>query len=237
MNSIVRAGFQRRNVFNALKAHNVMRHREVYSLLRQILATRNTPFRLLDIGCGDGSDIYPILAESSIAEYFGVDSSGGAIALAGKKFAELSCAVHLIHGDYQEALTISSASLDIVWMGLFLHHLEHQQKREFLLKARSLLKAGGLLVAHDPLLAESEDRVAYIARLENHGQKNWSFLTQEERAIASQHWSEHGRQERFSTLRELGLAAGFNDVTLNWSDPEEFYGMVIFRAEFLASTL
>jgi cyclopropane fatty-acyl-phospholipid synthase-like methyltransferase len=228
MNSTVQAGFEQRNVFNALKVHNVMYHDEVYPLLRHILATRNTPCHLLDIGCGDGSDIYPVLAESSIAEYVGVDSSGEAIVDAEKNFAELSCTVHLIHGDYQEALRIPPASLDIVWMGLFLHHLEHDQKSEFLLKARSLLKADGLLVAHDPLLAENEDRVAYIARLENHGQKNWSFLSKEERAIASQHWLERGCQERFSTLHELGVVNGFKDVTLNWSDPEEFYGLVIF---------
>jgi|GEM_PF-7039714 len=60
MNSIVRAGFERRNVFNALKAHNVMHHQEIYPLLRQILTTRNTPFRLLDIGRSTGArNVFP----------------------------------------------------------------------------------------------------------------------------------------------------------------------------------
>jgi hypothetical protein len=86
-----------------------------------------------------------------------------------------------------------------------------------------------MLLAHDPMLLENEDREAFIARLEGHGRANWTFLTDDDLSVACRHWSEHGHQERFSTLRDFGLDAGFADVRILWTDPDDFYGLLCFR--------
>jgi cyclopropane fatty-acyl-phospholipid synthase-like methyltransferase len=232
MISAVQAGFEKRCVFNALKSHDVMCHSQVYAALGQILGMFPRPVRLLDVGCGDASDIKPLLAMNGVGAYVGVDSSNEAISLAEKVLAGLSTSIRLIHDDYQEALIEPPASYDIVWVGLFLHHLGQVQKKKFLNRALELLSTDGLVLAHDPMLAEHESREAYIARLEEHGRMHWAFLNPEQLAMARRHWTRHGRQERFSTLQELGLEAGFSKVSLLWSDPDRFYGLLCFqRAE------
>lgn len=237
MTSTVQAGFEKRSVFDALKAHDVMCHGRIYALLSRILDGLDRPFRLLDVGCADASNIAHLLAKHRISAYVGVDSSSEALDQALVNLAALPCPVRLIHGDYQQALTAPPASFDIVWMGLFLHHLDHAQKKDFLARASSLLSSHGLLLAHDPLLGEHEDRAAYIERLEKHGQKHWAFLSPEQLAMAGRHWSKHGRQERYSTLLGLGLQAGYQDVTLLWSDPDQFYGLICFQKADTAKTL
>lgn len=226
----VQAGFARRSVFTALKDHDVMGHKEVYQRMGRILASHGASAHILDIGCGDCADIFAQLTHRPPAGYVGVDSSAEALANARELAADAPYPVRLLHGDYQEALT-GNASFDIIWMGLFLHHLPTNQKRDFLPKARALLKPGGMLLAHDPLLREGEDRSAFIERLEAHGRRHWPFLTADDLDVACRHWSEHGHQESLSTLRDLAVTAGFLDVTTLWSDPGEFYSLLCVRRE------
>jgi hypothetical protein len=52
-------------------------------------------------------------------------------------------------------------------------------------------------------------------------------MTADEIAMVQRHWSGHGHQERFSTLRALGEAEGFK-ADMVWSDPDRQYGLVRF---------
>lgn len=224
----VNAGFDRRSVFDALKCNDVMHHRAVYAQLANILVKLGDNFSMLDIGCADCADILPLLRERCPAEYVGVDSSAEALEQAARNLSDASFASRLICGDYREALH-DERSYDVIWMGLFLHHVPTKQKTAVLQQACGLLKRGGLLLAHDPLLREKESRPAFIARLMKHGTRNWPFLEADDLGVACRHWSEHGHQESESTLRALGLQAGFDEVDLLWSDPDEFYGLLMFR--------
>lgn len=226
--SDVQAGFALRSVFLALKNHDVMGHKAVYELLEPILAGCPSGYRLLDIGCGDCADILPALHGTSPGEYVGVDSSTEAMGLAARHCAAASFPVRLIQGDFREALGWDQ-KFDVIWMGLFLHHLPSGLKRDFLLQAHERLNSGGLLLAHDPLLREGEDRGGFIARLEEHGRACWSFLSTEDLDVACRHWGEHGHQECCSDLMHLGHEAGFAEISLLWSDPDAFYGLLRFR--------
>jgi cyclopropane fatty-acyl-phospholipid synthase-like methyltransferase len=224
----VNAGFDRRNVFDTLKSHDVMHHRAVYAELANILMKFNGNFRMLDIGCGDCADILPLLLKRCPDEYVGVDSASEAIAQAACNLAGATFPSHLTCGDYRQALN-ERCPYDVIWMGLFLHHVPTKQKADFLQKAYGMLKQGGLLLAHDPLLQEKETRSAFIDRLMKHGRSNWPFLAADDLQVACRHWSEHGHQESVSVLRELGLEANFSEVNLLWSDPDKFYGLLMFR--------
>jgi hypothetical protein len=56
-------------------------------------------------------------------------------------------------------------------MGLFLHHLPTPLKAEFLRVAYRLLAHGGMVLAHDPVMGEDEDKKARKEMLRRFGYK------------------------------------------------------------------
>lgn len=227
--SEVQAGFERRAVFEKIRTADRMHHRAVREALRGIFSTRfNRPLRVLDIGCGDARDIAIVLKQLPSAEYIGIDSSREALELAHVHLAALSCTWRLIHGDYAASLQALAGPFDLIWLGLFLHHLSSEQKRDFFLRASALLSKDGLLLAHDPVLRETEDRNAFLARIAREA-LGWLELTAEEREMLARHWSQHGRQERIGRLEKMACQAGFSGIEILWRDPLEFYALLAFH--------
>lgn len=106
----VNAGFDRRVVFEKLRAANRMHHREVGQALEQFLKSGfKTPPRILDIGCGDARDIAASLKRSCVADYTGIDNSAAALEGARGHLAGGAFSWRLIHGDYAEALKTVAA--------------------------------------------------------------------------------------------------------------------------------
>lgn len=223
----VDAGFEARRVFTALKHHDVMHHAAVYDVACGLLRGAGRPLRVLDMGCGEAVDMARALCGVPVAAYAGVDTSAPALVTARESLAGLGCPVRLVEGDYRQVLDGPEGSVDVIWMGLFLHHLSTPLKAEFLRVAHRLLAPGGMILAHDPVMGEDEDRQAMLARMAALGRARWHFLTDGEIAMVHRHWSGHGHQERFSTLRALGEAEGF-EVDMVWSDPDRQYGLVWF---------
>jgi len=225
----VQAGFERWAVFEKIRAANRMHHREVGEALEQVLAAGfEQPPRLLDIGCGDARDISAILKRVSAGDYIGIDNSAAALDGARVNLADCPCPWRLIHGDYAEILATVTAPFDLLWLGLFLHHLDSRQKQDFFERAAELLSPAGRVLAHDPVLLENEDRDGFIERI-HRASSTWPELAPEEREVLARHWSQHGRQERLSRLREMAFHAGFSEIEILWRDPMEFYALVAFR--------
>jgi len=224
----VQAGFERWAVFEKIRAANRMHHCEVGQALEQVLAAGfEQPPRILDIGCGDARDISEILKRVSAGDYTGIDSSATALDSASTNLAGCKCPSALIHSDYAEALATVIAPFDLLWLGLFLHHLDSKQKSDFFERAAELLGPAGRVLAHDPVLLENEDRTGFIERIRR-ASSNWPELAPEEREMLARHWSQHGRQERLSRLKEIAFHAGFSEMEILWRDPTEFYALVAF---------
>ena len=236
----VEAGFEARRVFTALKQNDAMHHSAVYGVLSGLLRAfacdaapphgapgRGGALRILDVGCGEAADVVQALEGVTVGAYTGVDTSAPALAEARRHLAVLGCPVTLIEGDYCLALNTSQGSVDVLWMGLFLHHLPRALKADFLHTAHGLLASGGMVLAHDPIMGEDDTRETMLARMEAIGRERWHFLTLEEVGMVHRHWSCHGHQERFSDLCALGEAAGF-DVDMVWHDADNTYGLVRF---------
>lgn len=237
----VDAGFEARRVFTALKQNDAMHHTAVYGVLSGLLRAHacedghhhDAPgqaraLRILDMGCGEAADVAQALEGVTVGAYTGVDTSVTALAEARGHLVALGCPVTLIEGDYRLALETSPGSVDILWMGLFLHHLTRDLKAGFLRQAHGLLAPGGMVLAHDPIMGEDDTRETMLARMEAIGRERWHFLTPEEVGMVHRHWSGHGHQERFSDLCALGEGAGF-DVDMLWNDADNTYGLVRFK--------
>lgn len=226
----VDAGFEARRVFTALKQHDVMHHAAVYAVASGLLRGADRPLRVLDMGCGEAADMARALCGVPVAAYTGVDTSAPALATARQSLAGLGCPVRLVEGDYRRVLDGPEGSVDVIWMGLFLHHLPTPLKGEFLQVAHRLLAPGGMVLAHDPVMDEDEDKESMLARMAALARARWHFLTDGEIAMVHRHWSGHGHQERFSTLRALGEAEGF-EADMVWSDPDRQYSLVRFARQ------
>lgn len=223
----VDAGFEARRVFTALKQHDAMHHAAVYDVACGLLRGTGRPLRVLDMGCGEAVDMARALRGVPVTAYTGVDTSAPALATARQSLAGLCCPVRLVEGDYRLVLGGPQGSVDVIWMGLFLHHLPTPLKAGFLRAAHRLLAPGGMILAHDPVMGEDEDKESMLARMAALGRARWHFLTDGEIAMVHRHWSGHGHQERFSILRALGEAEGF-EADMVWSDPDRQYGLVRF---------
>ncbi len=228
MESSVKAGFDQWAVFEKMRAANRMRHREAYETMERVIAGFERPPRILDIGCGDGREIAAILKRVPAALYVGIDNSSDNLEQARANFSELSVPGRLILGDYTEAFTLNEVSFDLILLGLFLHHFPTGEKREFFRQASRLLAPDGVILAHDLVLREDEDRQGFLDRLAL-ACESWPELSAEERKILTPHWSGHGHQERLSALREFAGQAGFFQTEVLWRDPEDFYVVVAFR--------
>lgn len=223
------AGFERVAVFEKLRAANRMHHQEVYATLeRTIPALFAKPPCMLDIGCGDARDVAPILERGGVAEYTGIDNSQEALTQARARLSQVPCPWRLVHADYSEWFRQGSARVDLLWLGLFLHHLPAERKEEFFRQAAQSLRLGGCVLAHDPVLLEGEDRTSFLQRIARTSEA-WPELGAEQREVLFRHWSQHGHQQRVSELDRMAAGAGLCPSETLWRDPEGYYALLAFR--------
>ena len=227
----VRAGFERWAVFERARAANRMRHAEAGEALAAVLDAWNGKApRILDLGCGDARDMARVLAGRAVAAYTGVDDNPEVLAQADRNLGSAGCPVRLVQGDYAKALQAPDASLDLVWAGLFLHHLDEPRKRALFEALAGLLAPGGLFVAHDPVRMPGETKPEFIRRLLDDCRDHWTELAPEEKEILYRHWDGgHGHAVEIAHLEGLAREAGFAGPDLLWADPDQFYAVMAFR--------
>lgn len=110
---------------------------------------RLSPSRILDAGCGSGTDLRSLAARFPEAETFGVDFAGSLLSLAGphrslweklrgrKQQAQLICAD-------ANTLPLATGTFDLVWSNQVLHWISDPMP--FFLEMHRVLSVGGLLM-------------------------------------------------------------------------------------------
>ena len=222
--------FQREwRLYRKMVDHNYLFHREAYGHLRRILledAAR--PFRFLDLACGDASATVSALEGTEVASYCGVDLSTEALNLAGAALADLGCPVSLREGDFVEALADWSEPVDVIWVGLSLHHLRAPAKLEAMRAARRLLDRRGMLLAYENASPDGEGRAAWLERWDWQ-EREWSGLAPEEWRRIRAHVRTHDHPETVSRWRELGREAGFGTVQEHFVAPSNLFRLFSFQ--------
>ncbi|WP_051272518.1 class I SAM-dependent methyltransferase [Fundidesulfovibrio putealis] len=228
-NTDVQAGFEKWRVFEKARKANRMHHAEAYDTLLHTLAeTFNQPPRILDLGCGDARDVARVLRFVPVRSYSGVDNDADVLERARGSLSGVGVPVDLKLGGYEEALSQQPGSYDVIWLGLFLHHLPRARKEAFFTRARTLLRPGGAVIAHDPVLEDGESRQEYIARISKSCRSGWPELTNDEKDMMTRHWGQHGHQESAATLGAIALNAGFSSFEELWADADRFYAVLVF---------
>jgi SAM-dependent methyltransferase len=202
-------------LYRKVTRENLMYHREVYGLLREVVdAEAPKPFSFLDVACGDASASAAMLRDTAIAHYHGIDMSVLSLDLAKENLASLPCKVELHCQDFADVLQSWTSPVDIVWIGMSLHHLQSPEKQNVMRCVRSALKGSGSFLIWEPTLFKDEDRFGWLARY-SACRPQWTALDDDEFEEMVNHsrvadfpetpdvWMSMGHQAGFSQAAEL----------------------------------
>lgn len=158
--------FDEWSIYDRILTNNYMYHDEIFEDVRRFLADRfgNTPFNILDLGCGSAHHLARALKDRSVSGYVGYDLSDAALALAKSNLNFLRCPVDLRRGDLLDGVKRCGGSFDIVFTSFALHHLSAVQKAEIFTSAYERLNRSGVFLLIDTMRDDDEDRATYLDR-------------------------------------------------------------------------
>jgi ubiquinone/menaquinone biosynthesis C-methylase UbiE len=215
---------QQWNIYQKVLNNNYMGHREIYSILHELLVSYfQKPFKILDLGCGDASFISRALLNTNIASYHGVDLSIPALEIAKENLAIIQCDTTLIPGDFSQLSSFLDSNqknkFDAILMSFALHHQNFEQKYHFIEQLYNLLNSGGIFLLIDIIRQQEEDRATYIRRYLDGVQNYWSLINQEEYSMIEEHISSSDFPETQQTLQEISQKSGFTKFESLYCDP------------------
>lgn len=198
--------------YEKVVAANYMAHREVYGLLHDVLLNEApNGFVFADLGCGTAMGSAKALAGTPVGRYIGVDISQPSLDIAASNLATLPCTVDLRRQSFVEAMDDWRGSLDVVWIGQSLHHLQADEKPSFMRKVKDLLPRKGLFLIWEPTCHEGEDREGWMERFRQM-RPHWPAINSEEFAAFDSHHRASDYAETASTWKAMARGAGFDQA-------------------------
>lgn len=230
MSEAVHAFFSQWDIYRLCIEHNTLFHREVGAILRRELLARTKPFTFLDLACGDADLTAAALRGTRVSAYTGVDFSAPALALAANKVSELGGPRSLHEADFTEFLRTNETHFDVVYLGLSLHHLEREAKRETMKHLRRATAPGGTFYMFEPVLHGGEGRGDYVMRWVAAMDGPYDPFPAAARGALRDHVTQSERpesnEEYLTSAREAGFASG----EVLFTDPGNFYALFKFHA-------
>jgi ubiquinone/menaquinone biosynthesis C-methylase UbiE len=230
MSETVHAFFSQWDIYRLCIDHNTLFHREVGEILHHELLERDKPFTFLDLACGDADLTTTALSGTKVSAYTGVDFSAAALALAANKIAELACPRAFAESDFAHFLQANDKRFDVIYLGLSLHHLEREVKRETMKHLRRATAPGGTFYLFEPILQPDESREEYVERWARAMDGPYDAFPASAREALREHVRASERpetpEEYLSSARDAGFATG----EILFTEPSHrFYSLFRFR--------
>ncbi|MER9832613.1 class I SAM-dependent methyltransferase [Mesorhizobium sp. M0134] len=195
--------------YRKIVGENLMFHREVYGLLRNVLSQQMLkPFRFLDIACGDAAASAAALKGTSVEHYYGIDLSAQSLELASEALKVLACPIELRCCDFVEAMSEWTVPVDVVWIGMSLHHLQPEGKARLMRDVHDALNRSGIFLIWEPTLLEGENRAEWLDRF-SACRVAFAAVTGDEFAAMESHMRLADFPEPAETWTAMGYQAGF----------------------------
>ena len=224
------AFFQRQwRVYRKLVDNNYLFHREVYERLRNLLIEDvSEPFCFLDVACGDASATVDALKKTQVSHYHGIDISRAALEMAAQTVRALSCPATLYRATSVQALEDWRNPVQVVWIGLSLHHLGTPGKLNVMQDVRRILGEQGVFVVYENTSPDGEDRDEWHHRWDLQ-KPHWTAYTDEEWNAITAHVHAADIPETTTRWHQLGHEAGFSNVMEVFTAPSDLFRMYVFR--------
>ena len=230
MSEAVHAFFSQWEIYRLCIEHNTLFHREVRGILGRELHARTEPFTFLDLACGDADLTAAALRGTKVSAYTGVDFSAPALTLAANKISELGCPRSLHEADFTEFLCGNDKTFDVIYLGLSLHHLERETKRETMKHLRRATAPGGTFYMFEPILHGGEGREGYVKRWADAMDGPYDPFPAAARNALRDHVTESERPESIEEYLSSAREAGFANGEILFTDPGNFYALFKFSA-------
>jgi SAM-dependent methyltransferase len=213
-------------IYKKVVVNNYMEHREFSSALYNFLNDYcQTPFSLLELGCGDATLTVQALLNTTIASYTGVDLSGVALEIAKVNMVQIQCEQTFIEDDISKVVEKlaqnQKQSFDVVMTSFVLHHLSLAEKDKVIQQVSHLLKPNGVFVLIDTVLKKEEDRKHFINRYLENMYQNWNALSSQDMLMIDNHISTYDFPESQTTFYELAEKHNFVDFKCLYKDTIE----------------
>lgn len=117
---------------------------------------RESPTRVLDLGCGDGRVIAVLRERWPKIEAIGLDFSPGLVEAAKQRFDSLET-VRIEEHDLMQPVPGDLGEFDLVVSALAIHHLPDERKRALFTEVSELLQPGGLFYNLDVVAAPTPE--------------------------------------------------------------------------------
>jgi SAM-dependent methyltransferase len=183
-------------------------------MLEMIAATQRSVTRVLDIGCGTGSLMLPVLQRFREAEVFGIDFDPTLLALAERRLSEYGDRVHLVQADLRNDswLKLVPNPMDAAVSATALHWLNPEQLERFYGQLARILRSGGVFLNADHVRNDCES-------VQEARQRHRDRILEQERDTRAEDWE--GFWEAYGRALKIDIDSLRRDVTGPWEGSEE----------------
>ncbi|MHC4173012.1 MAG: class I SAM-dependent methyltransferase [Planctomycetota bacterium] len=137
----------------------IARREERFELMVRLIAdTQESVLRVMDLGCGTGSLMLPVLTEFPEVEVYGIDFDATLLALAEKRLRGFGDRVHLVQTDLRDESWLKQvpSPVDAAVSATALHWLSPEQLSRLYDKLAEILQPGGIFLNADHVCSDSQ---------------------------------------------------------------------------------
>lgn len=191
------------------------RRKERFELMVGLIGdTQQSVTHVLDIGCGTGSLMLPILKKFRKAEVFGIDFDPTLLLLAEKRLAEFGDRVHLIQTDLRDEswLKLVPHPMEAAVSATTLHWLSPEQIGRLYDKVAEILRPGAVFLNADHVRSDFES-------IQKAWQQHREQMLRQEADRSAEDWE--GFWDAYGKALEIDIKAFRRKLTGPWEGSEE----------------
>ena len=129
--------------------------------------------------------------------------------------------------DFIEALQVWNEPVDVIWIGLSLHHLQGSGKLAVMQNVRRLVGTAGWFLIYENASPDGENRDAWLERWDEQ-RSAWTAYSTAEWDYVTAHVHAADFPETNSRWHELGREAGFSSVQELFVSPTDLFRLYAF---------